>query len=77
MKIKPKFPLEWRMSEERMQQVVAYRDEVRRLEETKKATGKLVDGAQVITKALASRRASQAVPVMVEIPARRQPRIRV
>ncbi|KAF3760820.1 hypothetical protein M406DRAFT_267226 [Cryphonectria parasitica EP155] len=77
IKAKPKFPKEWRMSEERMQQIVAYREEARRLEEVKKATGMFIDGVQIINKELASRtKTSQAVPELIAVRPKRQPRSR-
>ncbi|CAN8105744.1 unnamed protein product [Discula destructiva] len=65
MKIKPKFPLEWRMSDNRMQQIHAYRQEAKRLEDEKRADGRMIDGLEVIQKALASREEKAAAPVPV------------
>lgn len=60
IRVKPKFPKEWRMSEERMQQIVAYREEAKQIEAAKKADGTLVNGMQIINKALAARAAARA-----------------
>lgn len=65
------------MSEERMQQIVAYRDEAKQLEEAKKVEGTFVDGVRVIDKALHSRISRGAVPELVAVSQRaRQPRVR-
>lgn len=60
------------MSEERMRHITAYRTEAKRLEADKKVEGKLIDGIEMIEKALASREAKQAVPVPVMIAGSRQ-----
>lgn len=47
------------MSDQRLQQIVAYREETKRLELGKVAEGKFIDGLEVIQKALASRDAEK------------------
>lgn len=77
IRAKPRFPKEWRMSEERMQQIVAYREEAKQIEAAKKAEGKLVNGVQIINKALASRAAAKAaVPELVAASSQSRSRIR-
>ncbi|KAJ4396491.1 37S ribosomal protein S24, mitochondrial [Gnomoniopsis smithogilvyi] len=73
-KAKPKFPKEWRMSEERMQEIVSYRKETKRLEQAKQAEGKLIDGLKVIEKAHASRTAAESVPLLVAASSRQRQR---
>lgn len=51
IKIKPKFPKEWRMSTERSKQIEDYRQETKLLEAAKKANGTFIDGKEVIKKA--------------------------
>lgn len=54
------------MSDGRMKEIMEYREETARLEEAKKAEGKLIDGAQVIEKALRVKSAAlAAVPAPV------------
>lgn len=62
------------MSEERMQEIVAYREETKRIEAAKKAEGKLIDGLKVIEKAHASRTGKEAVPLLVAASSRQRPR---
>lgn len=57
-----------------MQEIVAYREEAKRLEETKKANGKLIDGVKVIEKAHASRRVKEPVPLLVGASSRQRSR---
>lgn len=56
IKVKPKFPKEWRISSERMNEIGEYRDGTKQLEAVKRANGTLLDGAEIIKKALAARR---------------------
>lgn len=77
IKTKPKFPKEWRMSAERVEQIKDYRQEVKRLEDFKKITDKLIDGTAIINKSLAAKpRAARAAPELVTVRSHRQPRIR-
>lgn len=55
------------MSQGRMDQIEAYREETRLLEEAKKKEGKLINGVQIINKALASRAAREAVPQLIAV----------
>lgn len=64
-RVKPKFPREWRMSDERVAQIEAYREETKLLEDLKKQDGTLVDGVAIINKAIAARSAKEAVPELV------------
>lgn len=65
------------MSEERMQQIVAYRDEAKQLEKDKKVEGRFIDGVKVINKALAGRVSRDALHEMATVSHKaRQPRIR-
>lgn len=67
------------MSEERMRELVSYREKVALLDQTKKQEGTLVDGVQSIQKALSSRGTREAVPERVAVTgqksARRQLRL--
>lgn len=57
------------MSDGRMKEIMAYREDVARLEEGKKAEGKLIDGKEVIEKALRVKSAVLAtVPAPVLLP---------
>ncbi|PSR99021.1 mitochondrial ribosomal subunit protein-domain-containing protein [Coniella lustricola] len=76
IKTKPKFPKEWRMSEERMEQIKDYRNEVKRIEDYKKVTDKLIDGTVIINKSLSKPRTPKAVPELVAVRPQRQPRAR-
>lgn len=53
------------MSEERMQEIVSYREDAKRLEAAKKEEGKFIDGLKVIEKALGDRKPKEAVPLLV------------
>lgn len=55
------------MSEERMRELVSYREKTALLEQTKKQEGTLIDGVQSIQKALNSRRTREAVPERVAV----------
>lgn len=66
MKVKPKFPPGWRLSPERSQEVLAYRQEVKLLEEQKVAEGRLIDGREVIEKTRA--RKARELSEMVTVP---------
>lgn len=50
IKVKPKFPKEWRLTEQRMQQIEEGRQKSLLLDESKAAEGKLVDGTATIDK---------------------------
>lgn len=62
------------MSEDRMQEIVAYREETKRLEAAKKAEGKFIDGVKVIEKALTHRTAKETVPVLMGASTRQRQR---
>ncbi len=49
---KPKFPKEWRMTEERRKELEGIRRQSLLLDESKRAENKLIDGVQTIEKAL-------------------------
>lgn len=55
IKVKPKFPKEWRISSERAQHIEDYRRETKQIEAVKKANGTFIDGAEVIKKAFEAR----------------------
>ncbi|KAI6356709.1 hypothetical protein MCOR25_007881 [Pyricularia grisea] len=52
IKAKPKFPREWRMTEDRKAQLVQSRHEAYLLDQAKKSKGALIDGSEVIKKFL-------------------------
>ncbi|KAK3682113.1 mitochondrial ribosomal subunit protein-domain-containing protein [Podospora appendiculata] len=64
--VKPKFPKEWRMTEERRKELEAIRQEAFRLDEARRTGGGLVDGVVRIQEALAAPQAAAAElqPVM-------------
>lgn len=62
------------MSDERMQEIISYRERTKRLEEAKKADGKLIDGIKVIEKAHSTRRAREPVPLFVRSSSRQRSR---
>ncbi|ROV96480.1 hypothetical protein VSDG_05460 [Cytospora chrysosperma] len=66
-KVKPKFPKEWRLSEERVRELASIRQKAALLDQTKKQEGTLVDGVQTIQKALNSRRPREAVAERVPL----------
>ena len=49
IKTKPKFPLEWRLTEERKKELEAYREKVELLEAKKQEQGLLADGAAAVS----------------------------
>lgn len=55
MKVKAKFPPEWRISPERTQEIEEYRQEIKLLEDRKIADGTLIDGNEAILKAIEDR----------------------
>lgn len=65
-KDKPKFPKEWRMTEERIKELQAIRAEGYLLEKAKKENNLLVDGKATITAALNPGGMPEKEPVMVE-----------
>lgn len=75
VKTKPKFPVEWRMTEERRKQLAELRQQAQLLDETKKAQGTLVDGMAKIQLALEPPRRDRAdrTPEMVPVMARGRP----
>lgn len=50
IKVRPKFPKEWRLTEERMQQLEAARQKSLLLDQHKEETGLLVDGNERVDK---------------------------
>lgn len=62
------------MSEERMQEIVSYREETKRLEAAKKADGRFIDGTKVIEEAFAKQAAKEAIPVLAAESSRQRPR---
>lgn len=65
------------MSEERLQQIMAYRKEMQQLEEAKKTEGTFIDGSKIIEKALASRKAREPLHELVAASKPSRPRSRV
>lgn len=64
-KVKPKFPKEWRLSEKRVAELAQQRRQAALADKIKQEEGTLVDGVQMIQKALATRRAKVEVPELV------------
>ncbi|KAG8168585.1 hypothetical protein KVR01_001334 [Diaporthe batatas] len=64
-KVKPKFPKEWRLSEERVEELAQQRRQAALADKVKQEDGTLVDGVQTIQQALASRKAKVEVPELV------------
>lgn len=58
-----------------MQEIVSYREETKRLEEAKKAEGKLIDGVKVIEKAHLSRKVEEPVPLFAGASSRQRPSV--
>jgi small subunit ribosomal protein S35 len=54
VKVKPKFPVEWRLTEERKKELDAYRERVRLIESQKEHQGLLVDGVAAFQKSVAA-----------------------
>ncbi|POS75404.1 37S ribosomal protein Rsm24 [Diaporthe helianthi] len=67
-KVKPKFPKEWRLSEERVAELAQQRRQAALADKIKQEEGTLVDGIQTIRKALAGRKAMAEVPQLVGAP---------
>lgn len=64
---KPKMPKEWRITDERLAELDAYRKEVESKDMQLAAGGQLVDGVKMIEAALASRpEEAEALPDMVK-----------
>ncbi|KAK2615726.1 hypothetical protein N8I77_002460 [Diaporthe amygdali] len=76
-KVKPKFPKEWRLSEERVKELQTHYQQARLADKTKQEEGTLVDGIQAIQKAIATRKPREEVPELVGVPRKAQPRRRV
>lgn len=57
-----------------MQEIISYREQTKRLEEAKKADGKLIDGIKVIEKAQSARKARESVPLLVGSSSRQRSR---
>jgi small subunit ribosomal protein S35 len=71
-KVKPKFPKEWRLSEERVAELAKQRRQAALADKIKQEEGTLVDGVQTIQKALASRKMKAEVHEMVAAPRKAQ-----
>jgi small subunit ribosomal protein S35 len=71
-KSKPKFPVEWRMTEERQKQLQTVRAEAKLIDIEKRATGQLVNGLKRIDSFLTAppKAASEKVAELVEARAR-------
>lgn len=66
--VRPKFPKEWLLTEERKQELEAIRREAMELDKAKKEKGELVDGKEIIQVTLsapAAEAAVERVPVRV------------
>ncbi|KAK3331914.1 mitochondrial ribosomal subunit protein-domain-containing protein [Cercophora scortea] len=68
--VKPKFPKEWRLTEERRKELEAIRQEAFRLDEARRTSGGLVDGVARIQEALTST-PQAAVPEALHLMPRR------
>lgn len=71
-KVKPKFPKEWRLSEERVRELSTQRRQAALMDKIKQEEGTLVDGIQTIQKAIATRKPREEVPELVGIPRKAQ-----
>ncbi|KAL2263804.1 hypothetical protein VTK26DRAFT_5096 [Humicola hyalothermophila] len=69
-KTKIKFPKEWYLTEERKKQLEAQRRQALLLDETKRNQGTLVDGMEVVQKALLAAKAAEAMAVPVAVKAK-------
>jgi small subunit ribosomal protein S35 len=66
-KQKPTFPVEWRLTDERKEQLEAYRQNLVTIDAQREIEGQLVDGIQIIQQALAKPAAPMAaLPEMVK-----------
>ena len=64
VKVRPKFPKEWRMTEERRLELEEIRKKAFSLDDTKRKLGALVDGKQIIQAFLDAPPPQVAEPVM-------------
>ncbi|KAH8785471.1 mitochondrial ribosomal protein [Diaporthe sp. PMI_573] len=71
-KVKPKFPKEWRLSEERVAQLAKHRRQAALADKIKQEEGTLVDGISTIQKAFATRKSKAEVPELVGAPRKAQ-----
>ncbi|KAK7722327.1 37S ribosomal protein S24, mitochondrial [Diaporthe eres] len=71
-KVKPKFPKEWRLSEERVMELAQHRRQAALADKIKHEEGTLVDGIETIQKAMATRKAREEVPELVGVPRKPQ-----
>ncbi|KKY39507.1 putative mitochondrial ribosomal small subunit component [Diaporthe ampelina] len=71
-KVKPKFPKEWRLSEERVAELSRHRRQAALMDKIKQEEGTLVDGIQTIQKAIATRKPREEMPELVKIPRKAQ-----
>ncbi|KAL1856930.1 37S ribosomal protein S24, mitochondrial [Diaporthe australafricana] len=67
-KVKPKFPKEWRLSEERVKELTTQREQAALMDRTKREEGTLIDGIQTIQKAIITRKQKGEVPELIAIP---------
>ena len=67
-KVKPKFPKEWRLSEERVAELAKHRRQAALADKIKQEEGTLVDGIQTIQRAIATRKPKEELPQMVGVP---------
>jgi small subunit ribosomal protein S35 len=75
-KVKPKFPREWRMTEERKKELQALRAQRFQLDEAKKSAGTLTSGTEAIKAALEGPASAGEIPQLVRVAgiAQRDPR---
>ena len=65
-KPKPKFPVEWRLTEKRKQELAAYRQKMVETDYNREHIGQLVDGIETIQYKLANPTVKEAVPDTVK-----------